>query len=361
MTEVRVLDTVINYKCPNCAAPLEFGIATQQWDCHFCNSSFTQQQIEQLAKTENGADKQPEEASWKPNAFSGEDMVSYSCPSCGGRVMADKHTAATFCTFCHNPTLITEQLTGQYQPAYIIPFQKQKQDAVASLQSLCKGKPLLAKSFRQAAEKGEVTGLYVPYWLFSAGAFAALGGTGTRVSTWSDSNYIYTKTDSYRVERDAEMSFVKVPADASSRMDDKLMEALEPFNYEGLLAFEMPYLSGMQAESWDVDAAQCSQRFRQRAQQAAEMALRQQVSGYSSIMTDRLDCRFHGQETLYVMLPVWVMNVMHGGKRYTYAMNGQTGKTVGKLPISAKRVMAWLGGLAGGLSVLISLIRLFIL
>lgn len=39
----------------------------------------------------------------------------------------------------------------------------------------------------------------------------------------------------------------------------------------------------------------------------------------------------------YAMLPVWTLMYEHKGKRYFFAMNGQTGKVVGELPISAGR------------------------
>ena len=33
------------------------------------------------------------------------------------------------------------------------------------------------------------------------------------------------------------------------------------------------------------------------------------------------------------------------GKDYLFAMNGQTGKMIGNLPISIPKVIAWLGGI----------------
>jgi hypothetical protein len=35
----------------------------------------------------------------------------------------------------------------------------------------------------------------------------------------------------------------------------------------------------------------------------------------------------------YALLPVWLLNTVYKGKTYTFAMNGQTGKFVGNLPI----------------------------
>ena len=48
----------------------------------------------------------------------------------------------------------------------------------------------------------------------------------------------------------------------------------------------------------------------------------------------------------YVMLPVWLLYTSYHGKDYLFAMNGQTGKMVGDLPLS------WLR--AAGLTALIT-------
>ena len=44
-------------------------------------------------------------------------------------------------------------------------------------------------------------------------------------------------------------------------------------------------------------------------------------------------------------MPVWLLNYNYKGKMYTFAMNGQTGKVVGKLPRSGGKIAAWFGGI----------------
>ena len=46
----------------------------------------------------------------------------------------------------------------------------------------------------------------------------------------------------------------------------------------------------------------------------------------------------------YVLLPVWVVTYVAKDKVYYFALNGQTGKTVGQLPIDNKKL--FLFGLA---------------
>ena len=52
----------------------------------------------------------------------------------------------------------------------------------------------------------------------------------------------------------------------------------------------------------------------------------------------------------YALYPVWLLNTTWDGKKYTFAMNGQTGKFVGELPMDKKAYKKWLFGLAGSIS-----------
>ena len=43
----------------------------------------------------------------------------------------------------------------------------------------------------------------------------------------------------------------------------------------------------------------------------------------------------------YIMLPVWMVNIKYKDKMYTFAMNGQTGKIIGNLPIGVLETLMW--------------------
>ena len=341
------MSDVISYKCPNCGAPLTFNIPSQKWECHFCASTFDKSESNQFEQQGGGGSN-----FWNPEAFADEDAAVYECPSCGGQVITDKNTSSTFCAYCHNPTVLASRLKGEYRPARLIPFQFTREQAVEAVKKLCKGRPLLPKEFRKCAENGEITGLYVPFWLFSADVDATMTATGRRIHTWSDGNYRYTKTDVYHVQREGTVPFRLVPVDGSSRMDDRLMDGLEPFSYDQLMQFSMEYLSGFYAENFDVDSQSSFRRFSSRATGGAEQALRDTVRGYTSVDSVKTATKFNGNDCLYVMLPVWTLMISYKGKTYLYAMNGQTGKAVGKLPVSLGRVAAWFAGLTAAFSML---------
>ena len=49
------------------------------------------------------------------------------------------------------------------------------------------------------------------------------------------------------------MDYEGVPGDGSKKIEDALMEAIEPFEYREAKPFNMAYLSGCFADKYDVD------------------------------------------------------------------------------------------------------------
>lgn len=306
----------VSYKCPACGAGIAFDIETQLWRCKFCGSDFNESAFneaqarvskEQAAQTEveqsaQSAQEEKQEQPRKREVF--ESAVKFSCPSCGGDIIADENTAATFCVFCHNPAILSQRVSDEYRPDLIIPFQVGREKMLEALKKYCSRRPLLSADFKEYIEKGEISGLYVPFWLFSAQIGADMQAEGTRVMTWSDAHYNYTKTDYYAVRRVADSVFRRVPADGSSRMDDKLMEKLEPYYYKNIQAFDAAFLSGHFAERYDVDDRQCSERAVARMKKAAEKAIRATITGFNGVNVLSYTDEISGLGNEYALLPV---------------------------------------------------------
>ena len=60
--------------------------------------------------------------------------------------------------------------------------------------------------------------------------------------------------------------------------------------------------------------------------------------------------QFHGGKARYAMYPVWLLNTTWNGNQYTFAMNGQTGKFVGDLPVDKAAATRWTFLLAAAFS-----------
>lgn len=342
---------LMEYKCPCCGGAVAFDPGSQKLKCPYCDTEFDIDALKELDDQEGQA--KPDQMEWESkgeNTWEAEEdqgLRVYVCRSCGGEIICDENTAALNCPYCDNPVIMKGQLEGDLRPDYVIPFQLDKNAAKAAFSSYLKGKKLLPKVFRSENHLDEIKGVYVPFWLFYADAEVDARYRATRVMAWSDSNYNYTRTSHYAVYRSGVIGFERVPVDGSSRMDDDLMESVEPFDFHGAEKFDTAYLSGYLAERYDVTAKQSAGRANERIKTSAQSAFLDTVTGYASVVPDHSSIRFLNSSQNYALYPVWILNTTWRGRHYVFAMNGQTGRFVGDLPIDKGAAARWFLGLTG--------------
>jgi len=353
---------VLEYKCPNCGGAITFSSASQQMICGHCGASFDPEALRRY--DEEMRNSQEESYGW--NEYDGEAMNSgelsgmraYSCPSCGGEIVGDKNTVATSCPYCGNPAILQGKLSGMLRPDCLIPFKLDKAAAKQALTKHLKGKPLLPKLFKTQNRLDSITGIYVPFWLFGCDTHARIRYRATQTKSWSDSKYNYTRTDYYQLIREGDVGFANVPVDGSQKMDDAYMEAIEPFDYNQLTGFQSAYLAGYLADKYDVDAERSKARANERVKRSTEAVFASTAAGYTTCVPESTNIQFSNGSVQYALMPVWMLNTKYKDKMYTFAMNGQTGRLVGELPVSWGKFWAWIGGISVGLTVVVSVLLL---
>ena len=356
---------VLEYKCPCCNAGLHFGSDAQKLTCEYCGNTFDIDTVRAFNESQKPQDA--EEFQWEQEQteqFSEDEestLRAFQCPSCGGEILCDENTAASFCPYCENPTIMPTRLSGGLKPDGVIPFKTGKEDAKAAFLRLCKGKPLLPRGFTSEQRLEKITGMYVPFWLYDCAADFSGSYKATRIHTWSDSKYEYTKTDHFLLKRDAAADFVGIPMDGSTKMEDALMESIEPFDYKELKAFSNAYLPGFLADKYDVSVDDCAPRADARCKSSCESALRSSVTGYSTCVPEEENIHIRRGKVQYAMLPVWMLHTKWNGRDYLFSMNGQTGKLVGDLPTDRGRFWGMFAAIAAPLTVALTAILQFLL
>ncbi len=355
---------VLEYKCPCCGAQLKFSQEQQTLECEYCGNSFATEAVKEcntpIAADEpkfqwekNTPEEMPEEVTLK--------LQNYTCPNCGGRIMSDKNTAASFCPYCDNPAILTDRVGGEFKPDAIIPFQNTKADAYKAFETLCKGKRLLPTDFQRNLRIEKLTGIYVPFWLYDCSGQQTEKYRCTRTSHWMDSNYNYTKTDYYLATRSAKADFSCIPLDASSKIDDTIMESIEPFDFSKLVDFNPAFLSGFFADKFDVESKSGEERVRQRVSRTLTAEIRSSLSGYTTAVSTEKRMDISATKAKYVLLPVWMLHTKYKDQTYVFAMNGQTGKMTGTFPICPKRSAGWFFGIFAAVFSVIGLLPLLFL
>lgn len=335
---------VVNYHCPSCDGPLNFDTNSQKVECPYCGSKYEIEAITRLYEKEQASNSEPKPEDFHldyKQKFSQEEqelLQGYVCPSCAAEIIADKTTGATKCAYCGNPVIVPKVFADELKPDYVIPFKVDQKQALAKLKASVKGKVLVPKQFKDENKLLDITGVYVPFWFFDSTIEAALSYKATNVISWSDAKYIYTKTDIYHVIREGEISFAKVPADASKAMVDRYMDAIEPYDYHELKPFTTAYLTGFQANKYDVLAEEVIDRVNDRMKTSTTDTFAQTVVGYQSVVNNSCQIDLKDNQLHYALLPVWILNIQYQGKKYMYAVNGQTGKFVGEWPMDKKKL-----------------------
>ena len=339
------MSNVMEYKCPCCGGAISFDSDSQQMKCPFCDSSFEMEILK--AYDDELKNELPSDMSWDFDSSDQwasseqEGIMVYSCQSCGGDVISDSTTAATHCPYCDATMVMAGHLSGSLRPDYVIPFKLDKKAAKEALVKHLSKKRFLPKVFKTDNHIDEIKGVYVPYWLFDADADANIRYKATKLRTWSDSSYNYTETSFYSVAREGSLGFDMVPVDGSSKMADDLMESIEPYDYKGLTDFQTAYLAGYVADRYDVDAENSVVRANDRVTKSTEAAFAKTVVGYSSVTPEYSSIRLSNGKVKYGLLPVWILNTTWNNNKYVFAMNGQTGKFVGNLPLDKGAYWRW--------------------
>ncbi len=335
----------VQYKCPNCGAELTFDPAGQDFSCEFCNSRFSEAQMQQIyskmeqtakATADPDADTVTDENDEK--AFE-EGVRLYSCQNCGAQIIAEAETAATFCYYCHAPVVLAGRLSGEYCPTKVMPFSYNRQAALDQFQKWCKKRWFLPKSFTDQKQLEKMSGVYVPFWLTDCDSDAAVSGIAKKIRTWREGDYKVTETKEFHVARAAVIPYRMVPADGSEKIEDALMDAIEPFPYDKLKPFSMQYLSGFMAQKYDVTYQQIFPRVQKRVEEGSYELLRSDIHGYDSVVLTQKSAALRNVKKDYVLMPVWFLSYQYNGKDYFFAMNGQTGKQSGEAPLSVPKAL----------------------
>lgn len=320
------MSKVLDNKCPNCGAAIHFKPELGKFKCDYCDSEFSAEQLKDMEKINK-------------EEVDTTNYVNYNCPDCGAEIITDENTAATFCVYCGNTSIIKNRLSGEFAPSKIIPFKMEKKKAIEAFKKLRRGRPLVPKSFTSEKNIEKIQGVYIPFWLYKVDVDGTIEASATRVKSWSRGDTHYTQTDYYKVVRTGKMTYNRVPVDGSTRFDNAMMNTIEPFDYNELIDYNHAYLSGFLAEKYDVDKEKAFEDAKARTLNSTKDEMLNSMSGYSSKVVKSNNLSSAPTEIEYVLLPVWMVNVKYKNEYYLFAMNGETGKFIGNIPLDKNKAV----------------------
>lgn len=340
--------------CPKCGADISFDPSSGKLYCEYCGSYSDVKEIElnQYNKEKVKEDIISEDSNVPSygklvNEKDGVDLYDeFHCSSCGAKLIADKHTTISRCVFCGSQNLLKQRLSGRFEPKKILPFMINKDNFINIYKTFVQKKLFAPNEFRNNPYITETKGLYVPFYLYNYEIISY--GRGESQKRENKATY-------YRWFEHQEKTMSLIPVDGSTRLDDSVMSSLEPYNLDAIKDFNPAYLTGFQSEKTDETAESLDVKAENRAIMYSKRVIETCPSPYHMtggyIITD-LNKKCDPEFTL---LPIWFVNCDCQNKKYSYAVNGQTGKVVGEIPISKTKFYTFIGSLAT-LATILSLI-----
>lgn len=354
---------VMTHKCPNCDGALTFEPADQKFHCPFCLSIFTAAEVSEFEAKQKAARLVDEPTETQQNSTTAtmetteeSAMDLFTCPSCGAEIVTDATTAATYCYFCHNPVVLTGRLSGAYLPNKVLPFTIDKKEATEKFLAWATKKWFVPKDFFNKAQVEKLTGVYFPYWAVDADATGELTGVGTSIRMWVLGDIEYTETKEFAIHRRGNLHFREYIQNALSKnVQQKMVEGVQPFQLDQAVPFENQYLAGFQAEKRDLEYLELQPAIHKELETIGETLLSDTVSGYTTFRTSQHSLHMEKETNQYVLLPVWLVTYRANDpqkKTFYYAMNGQTGKLSGILPLSYGKLF----GVCSGIFALVAIL-----
>lgn len=334
------------YKCRTCGADLTFDPNLGKLKCESCGSSYYPFDYrDKMAELTKGEGEIPEE----------DYMVAYRCPHCGAEMITSSMSLVTRCVYCDTRTSLIGDLKDRFRPDRIVPFEIRRQEAVDAYQKIVSEAPFIPAAFLADSQIEKIQGVYVPVWLFDFAADLDCD------AIFQDTDRDQVHTEEWGIVRNVVSGSASVHSVGTGRydwvaedglrlLDDRIMECVGPYDFRNSAFFNSAYLIGFQAQRWDVPEEEMEERARKRvtARVKEDAADRIQLEGPAARITEnhhpRLSaihfrtCQIRKENSAYALAPVWMLYTTYRGRRYLFAVNGQTGRVAGNLPTDRLRL-----------------------
>jgi len=312
-------------KCPNCNAELHYDIKSEKLKCDYCGSTFDSEQKLKI----NSAEKVEE----KTNVKKTVETKSYRCKYCGATLLTFDSTAATFCNYCGQESMLEDKLLKINEPDYIIPFKITKEQCLEIIKKKLSKNIIIPNYMKKNIVLDKVHAIYMPYAVYNFSKNGIATSSGKKFYK-RRGNYDYYKD--YVVKTDIDVKIEGISYDLASKFYDQYSYAIAPFDFNEAIPFSANYISGFYANCKDVDYLIYSNEAYDKAKKYVNLQLkkRKEYKTYGCINPNI--SLFRNEENIG-MFPVYFLSFKNKEKICYAVINGQTGKIAIDLPIDVKK------------------------
>ena len=376
------------FPCSSCGAKLSFSPGSKTLKCPYCAAvndiPDTDDKVQELSLEEWMTKLEGEQET--------HQQEQIKCGNCGGEQTLAANIYASACTFCGSPLTSKSYAQRQIKPKSLVPFNVTKLQAQDKWRAWIKGLWLAPSALKKYAQSdGGMKGIYVPYWTFDAQTYTRYSGergddhpesyqtsnskgeqvTETRTRTdWTNvsGNVSFFHDDvlvpgsqsrhggggSNTGAADMQRALVQQTGVVGSMIAARFSSSLRTWNTRELVPYQEEYITGFQAEAYQVGLKAAFVTAKQMIDARVEQLVRADIGGDHQRISS-LNTQYSHLTFKHILLPMWVSAYLYGGKTYRFVVNGQTGEVQGESPKSGWKIFFLVCGILVALFVFLAI------
>jgi hypothetical protein len=278
-----------------------------------------------------------------------------SCRNCGATTDFAVTANILRCAFCGSEQIVAQPADPNRQaPEAIVSFAVEEERARAAYREWLGNGFFRPGDLARAATLREIRAVFLPFWTFDARARSQWTATSGRHRYRTELYQALENGKSVARERQVqetdwfpasgthEGAYAWELVSASKGLEQKWVDAVEPFNFGELRQFQPEYLLGRGAEEAALDRTQAEQVAREIIQSKEQAECARLVPG-DTHRDLRVSTALEDVTARLVYLPVWLAAFAYKGDVYRFVVNGQTGKVTGEAPVSYLKIAMVVG------------------
>ena len=322
------------FKCSNCGGNLVYNPTTKNLFCQNCSSSF-EIEDEDIKPLHSLYEKREDSAQY--TQFIDANKI-FKCNNCGATVVLNKYEISKNCPYCEASLVIDENNIPGINPDAVIPFAFNKEKASEIFCADVKKRFFAPRKFKKQIPEKEISAFYIPAFSYFGHSQSKYDGRLYTVRTETDRDgHTHTERDYFYIYGINTLDFADVVVESSSRISQKDINGVLPYEYKKKKGFKNEYLLGYSVEHYDKSVDECVPTYKTIVSQMIRGAILKKYT-YSGVDYLNVKTDYSNEKYYYYILPVYRFEYQYKKKKYSTYMNAQTGKVDKNIPKSGLKI-----------------------
>lgn len=337
-----------HFPCNSCGAKLEFSPGLLALKCPYCG------QENKLDKPVARVQELDFYDFFARAAEQGEseEKQTVTCSSCCAVSTVDKNISLSKCPFCGSQLTAPAKASRLIKPGAILPFKVTRNRAADEFRSWLSGLWFAPGELKRYANTtGGIKGMYLPYWTYDARVTTEYEGqrgedyfeTERYDEEDANGNVVtrsrqVTRTRWYSASGCVVNAFDDVLVLAGKSLPSEIITSLEPWDLKNLLPYADEYMSGFQAEAYQVDLGEGFEKAKGIMDGAVRRSIERHIGGNRQQITAARS-QYDDITFKHVLLPVWISAYRYRDRTYRFIVNARSGQVQGERPYSVFKIL----------------------